>query len=88
MEICVLHTEWDSDRHCRYGYALLEYQHASKKEYAIRCFTDDTKKAPVLCWVHPRLAQNLGKAYSLLYLLAQRQVSPVHLEDVLGDMEL
>ena len=41
-----------------------------------------------LCWMNPYLAQNFEKAYQVLYRLALRQVSPIHLEDVLGDMEL
>ena len=38
--------------------------------------------------MNPYLAQNFEKAYQVLYRLALRQVSPIHLEDVLGDMEL
>ena len=38
--------------------------------------------------LNPRLAQDFEKAYAVLYHLALRQVSPIHLEDVLGDMEL
>ena len=38
--------------------------------------------------MNPRLAQDFEKAYAVLYHLALRQVSPIHLEDVLGDMEL
>jgi hypothetical protein len=90
VEICVLHMGWksDEDKYRQRCYALLEYQQAGKTEYAVRCFTEEDEADTALCWMNPRLAQDFEKAYAVLYHLALRQVSPIHLEDVLGDMEL
>ncbi len=90
MEICVLHMGWklDEEKYFRCGYALLEYREADKMEYAVRCFSEEDETNMALCWMNPYLAQNFEKAYQVLYRLALRQVSPIHLEDVLGDMEL
>ena len=85
MEICVLHMGWksDEDKYRQRCYALLEYQQAGKTEYAVRCFTEEDEADTALCWMNPRLAQDFEKAYAVLYHLALRQVSPIHLEDVL-----
>lgn len=78
----------DEEKYFRCGYALLEYREADKMEYAVRCFSEEDETNMALCWMNPYLAQNFEKAYQVLYRLALRQVSPIHLEDVLGDMEL
>ncbi len=90
MEICVLHTRWKSEeeKEFQYGYALREESGGYKGEYSIRCFSEGGKDEMALCWIHPRLADTFEKAYTILYILAASHVFPVHLEDVLGDMEL
>lgn len=89
MEICVLHTGWKSEEEKDFqcGYALLEQSCQRKREYAIRCFIEGARDESALCWVHPRLANTFEKAYALLYDLAAKHVFPIHLEDVLSDME-
>lgn len=88
MEICVLHMRWKAEeKDFQYGYALLEELNESRREYSIRCFAEGGKDQTALCWIHPRLANTLEKAYAILYRLAAAHVSPVHLEDVLSDME-
>ena len=89
VEIWVLHNRWESeDRNwIQYRYALVEYAENGKSEYAIRCSVEGKHASEdVLCWLHPRLAENETDAYEVLYRLACRQISPVHLEDVLADL--
>lgn len=90
MEICVLHMRWKSEeeKEFQYGYALLENRTDAKTEYFIRCFSEGGKDEMALCWIHPKLADTFEKAYAVLYRLAVRRVFPIHLEDVLSDMEL